>query len=84
MKILLFGATGTAGRGILQACLQSADVTEVRVVARRPLGLAHDKLKVFLHDDYLDYAKVRDAFTGIDACLYAQVGCASRRFSSEL
>jgi uncharacterized protein YbjT (DUF2867 family) len=71
MKILLFGATGTAGSGILQACLQSADVAEVRAVARRPLGLAHDKLKVSLHDDYIDYAKVRDAFTGIDASLYA-------------
>jgi len=55
MKVLLFGATGTAGSGILQACLQAPDVAEVRALARRPLGAAHDKLKVFLHDDYLDF-----------------------------
>ena len=82
MKILLFGATGTAGSGILQACLQSTDVAEVRVVARRPLGLAHDKLKAFVHDDYLDYAKARDAFAGIDACLYA-LGISVRQVSGE-
>ena len=82
MRVLLFGATGTAGSGILQACLQTPDVAEVRVLARRQLGAAHGKLKVFLHDDYLDYAKVRHAFVGVDACLYA-LGISVRQVSGE-
>ncbi len=82
MKVLVFGATGTAGSGILQACLQTPDVSEVRVLTRRPLGVVHDKLSVFLHDNYLDYAKVRHAFVGIDACLYG-LGISVRQVSGE-
>ncbi len=82
MKVLVLGATGTAGSGILQACLQAPEVSEARVLARRPLGIEHGKLRVFLHDNYLDYAAVRPAFAGIDACLYA-LGISVRQVSGE-
>jgi uncharacterized protein YbjT (DUF2867 family) len=82
MRILLFGATGTAGSGILRACLQAPDVAEVRVLARRQPAVSHDKLKLFLHDDYLVYGRVRDAFVGVDACLYA-LGISVRQVSGE-
>lgn len=71
MKILVFGATGTAGSGILRACLESPAVRDVRVVARRAPADTHEKLTVFKHDDYLDYAKVAAAFDGLTACFYA-------------
>ena len=71
MKFLVFGATGTAGSGILRACLASSAVREVRVVARRAPAETHEKMTVFLHDDYLDYAKVGRAFEDVNACLYA-------------
>lgn len=82
MQVLLFGATGTAGSGILRACLQGPDVTEVRALVRRPLGVAHAKLRVFPQDDYLDYSRVRDAFARIDACLYA-LGISVRQVPGE-
>lgn len=71
MTALVLGATGTAGSGILRACLASPDVTSVRVLVRRPLALSHDKLRVVLHDDYLHFDAVHDAFAGVDACFYA-------------
>jgi len=70
MKVLLFGATGIAGGGVLQACLSAAGVEEVRAITRRPLPIAHDKLRVSVHSDYLDYAAVAEAFTDVDACLF--------------
>lgn len=70
MKILLFGATGTAGGSVLRVCLESPAVEEVRAIVRRPLGLDHDKLRVFVHGDYLDYAPVEEAFVNVDACLF--------------
>ena len=45
-------------------------VNDVRVIARRSVGFSHSKLEEFIHDDFLDYAGVRDAFTGVDACLF--------------
>ena len=71
MRVLIFGATGTAGSGLLRSSLDAATVTEVRVIARRAPAVTHPKLRVFLHDDYLDYSGIAGAFSGVDACLFA-------------
>jgi hypothetical protein len=70
MKILLFGATGSAGAAVLEACLEASIVDEVRVVTRRPLMHTSPKLRSFVHKDFLDYATVEDAFRSVDACLF--------------
>ena len=70
MKVLIFGATGTAGGSVLRVCLSSPAVEEVRAIVRRPLSLAHDKLRVFVHGDFLDYTAVEEVFESVDACLY--------------
>lgn len=70
MKILIFGASGTAGGAVLQACLGAPVVKEVRAVVRRPLGRTDAKLREFVHANYLDYASIRGAFQSVDACLF--------------
>lgn len=70
MKILLFGATGSAGGSVLKACLAAPAVEEVRAIVRRPLKVDHPKLRVLVHGDYLGYAAVQEAFAGVDACLF--------------
>lgn len=82
MKILLFGATGSAGGSVLRICLETPAVEEVRAIVRRPLQVAHDKLRVFVHGDYLDYAPVEEAFKGVDACLYC-LGISVNQVSGE-
>lgn len=72
MNVLLFGATGTAGRGILLRALADPRVASVNSVSRRsPRGIEHTKLHVFLTQDFDTYADVREAFDGRDACLFA-------------
>jgi uncharacterized protein YbjT (DUF2867 family) len=46
-------------------------VKEVRILVRRRMILAHEKLRVIEHHDYLDYTPITAAFEGLDACLYA-------------
>ncbi len=70
MNILLFGASGTAGGAVLQACLRTPVVKEVRAIVRRPLGRIDNKLREFVHTNYLDYGAVADAFRAADACLF--------------
>jgi uncharacterized protein YbjT (DUF2867 family) len=71
VTVLLFGATGNAGGAVLDACLSDPGVAEVRAVARRPLaGRADGKLRVLLHQDFLDYSPIREAFQGVDTCLF--------------
>jgi uncharacterized protein YbjT (DUF2867 family) len=70
MKILLFGATGSAGASVLRVALNDPGVTEVRAIVRKTPKTTGAKLRVVLHNDFLHYEKVADAFDGIDACLY--------------
>lgn len=82
MKILLFGATGSAGGAVLEACLNASIVDEVRAITRRPLMHTSPKLRTFVHKDFLNYATVEEAFRSIDACLFC-LGISSTQVSQE-
>jgi uncharacterized protein YbjT (DUF2867 family) len=86
MKILLFGASGTAGGAVLRACLDAPVVEEVRAIVRRPLdrpvGNAGAKLREIVHADYMDYTTVAEAFRAVDACLFC-LGTSVTRVSKE-
>jgi uncharacterized protein YbjT (DUF2867 family) len=70
MNILLFGASGTAGGAVLQACLDTPIVNEVRAIVRRPQGRTDAKLWELVHANFLDYSQIAEAFRGVDACLF--------------
>lgn len=70
MRVLIFGATGSAGGSVLRACLASPAVGEVRTITRRPPRITHEKLRPFIHSDFLDYTPVAAAFENIDAVFF--------------
>ena len=70
MKALLFGATGMVGQGVLLACLDDPDITEVLVVGRSPVRQQHAKLTEILRPDLFDLGPVADRLTGYDACFF--------------
>lgn len=82
MNVLLFGATGSTGGSVLRVCLTAPSVSEVRTIVRRPLEITNEKLRVFVHGDYLDYSAVEDAFKDVDACLYC-LGISVNQVSGE-
>lgn len=67
MKVIVFGASGMVGQGVLRECLFDPDVTEVLAVGRRPLGRTDPKLRELVHDDLSDLADVADQLAGYDA-----------------
>jgi uncharacterized protein YbjT (DUF2867 family) len=70
MKVIVFGATGMVGRGVLLECLDDASVTAVLAVGRSASGLSHPKLRDILHRDFLDYSAIEDTLRGYDACFF--------------
>lgn len=70
MRIIVFGATGMVGQGVLEACLREEEVTEVLVVGRTPTGRSHPKLRELHHEDFTDFTAVKDQLAGYDACFY--------------
>ena len=74
--IALFGASGTAGDGILKAALADPDITAIYVITRRATprideGVASGKVQMILHTDYTDYTAVRSQLADMDAVFWA-------------
>jgi uncharacterized protein YbjT (DUF2867 family) len=80
--VLVFGATGTAGAGATQAALADPRVREVRAVVRRPLGLAHAKLREVHCADYADLGAIAPECEGVACCLYC-LGTSVRNVAGE-
>jgi len=74
--IAIFGASGTAGDGILKAALADPDITKIHVVTRRATprieaGVTSGKVQMTLHTDYLDYTPVYEQIAEADAVFWA-------------
>ena len=54
MNVIITGATGMVGEGILHECLLSNEVEQVLVINRKPCGVVHPKLKEIIHADFFD------------------------------
>ena len=83
MKVLLFGASGMVGQGVLRECLQDAGVKEVLAVGRTPTGLTHRKLRELVHGDLLNYRTVEHELVGYDACCFCLGATAAGRNEME-
>ena len=70
MKVILFGATGMVGQGVLRECLLDPDVTEVLSIGRTPIGQSHSKLREVMHKDFLDFTAIEKDLSGYDACFF--------------
>ena len=70
MRVLLFGATGMVGHGVLLECLEDPDVASVLAVVRSPTGVDHPKLRELVHEDFFDYSAIETELVGHDACFF--------------
>jgi uncharacterized protein YbjT (DUF2867 family) len=70
MKVILFGATGMVGQGVLRECLLDPEVERVLTVGRKATGQQHEKLRELVHKDFTDFSSVEEELTGYDACFF--------------
>ncbi len=70
MKIILTGATGMVGEGVLHECLQHNEIAEVLVVGRKSCGTKHRKLKEIILPDFFNISGIEEQLTGYNACFF--------------
>ena len=70
LKVIVFGATGMVGEGVLDVALRHPDVESVLVISRKPCGVKHDKLEEILHKDFFDYSSIEGQLKVFNACFF--------------
>lgn len=82
MKVIVFGATGMVGQGVLRECLIDPGIDRVLVIGRSPTGVRNAKLVEIIHDDFSNYSAIEAQLTGFDACFFC-LGVSSIGMSEE-
>jgi len=82
MKVILFGATGMVGQGVLRECLLDPVVEAVLVVGRTPVEQRDPKLREVVHVNLFDLSSIEGEFAGLDACFFC-LGVSSAGMSEE-
>jgi uncharacterized protein YbjT (DUF2867 family) len=70
VKIILFGATGMVGQGVLRECLLDAEIEGVLAIGRTATGRTHEKLREIVREDMFNYADIEEQLRGYDACFF--------------
>jgi uncharacterized protein YbjT (DUF2867 family) len=70
MRILIAGATGLVGQGVVRECLRDPSVTRVVALGRQPSGNSDPRLTDLVCPDFGDLSAVEDRLAPFDACLY--------------
>lgn len=76
MHLILTGATGLIGSGVLAAMIKMKDVTKISVLSRRPVQMAEDakdaRINVIIHKDFTKYDKeLLDKLRGASGVVWA-------------
>jgi uncharacterized protein YbjT (DUF2867 family) len=70
VKVILFGATGMVGQGVLRECLLDSGVEQVLAIGRSATGQQHAKLQEIVQSDLFDLSSIEGRLAGFDACFF--------------
>jgi uncharacterized protein YbjT (DUF2867 family) len=70
VKVILFGATGMVGQGVLRECLLDSGVEQVLAIGRNATGQQHAKLQEVVQSDLFDLSSIEGRLAGFDACFF--------------
>ncbi|RKR81104.1 NAD-dependent epimerase/dehydratase family protein [Mucilaginibacter gracilis] len=70
IRVIVTGATGMVGEGVLHECLNHPQVEAVLIVNRKPSGFSHAKLTEVIHNDFFDLTAIEQQLVGYNACYF--------------
>jgi hypothetical protein len=70
ISVIITGATGMVGEGVLVQCLHHDQIDKVLSISRKPVGYSHPKLKELIVSDLSKVSTPADALTTYHACFF--------------
>jgi uncharacterized protein YbjT (DUF2867 family) len=83
MNVLILGATGMVGQGVMRECLLDGGVARVVTLGRRATGAANSKVRELVHADLFHLAPIERELAGLDACFYCLGATAAGKSEAE-
>ena len=83
INVIITGATGMVGEGVLHECLHHPAVKSILLLSRKPYGINHPKVKQIIHQDFLNIEPVKDKLVNYNACFFC-LGVSSVGMKEEL
>lgn len=82
LKVIITGATGMVGKGVMYECMDHPQVGEILVINRRTLGITHPKLKEIVHQNLFNLSAIESQLAGYDVCFFC-LGVSAFRMKEE-
>lgn len=70
INVVITGASGMVGEGVLLTCLQHARISKVLVIGRKTCGVIHPQLTEIIHADFTDISAIASQLSGYQACFF--------------
>lgn len=70
LRVIITGATGMVGEGVLHECLNDTRVESVLVIGRRTCNVQHSKLKEIIISDFMDISSIKESLKTYNACFF--------------
>ncbi len=70
LSVILTGATGMVGEGVLLECLDNPHVDKVLIINRSPSGITHPKLREIIHENFFNIRPIADQLLEYNACFF--------------
>jgi len=70
LKVIITGATGMIGEGVLHECLQHPEIEKVLIIVRKTSGYAHPKLTEIIPDNFFDFSSLVESLKDYNACYF--------------
>ncbi len=70
MKVIITGATGMVGEGVMMECINNPEVESILLLTRRPAGVINAKVTEVIVPDLFDITSVQSKLSGYDACFF--------------
>jgi len=70
LNVIITGATGMVGEGVLHECIQHPHIDNILIITRKSTGYSHPKVKEIIHTDFSNFARLKAQLKGYNACLF--------------
>lgn len=82
LHVIITGATGMVGKGVLLSCLKDPSIEKITLISRRSLGLIDSKIEEVLLQDFANLEELKEQLNRADACFHC-MGVSSLGLSKE-